>query len=115
MTEKPYDSWVCDLYKSFGFNGDQLASFYKSNSKWEQGEELPLIDLTEENQSKAETSIKEILSNEITELIYVYDFLILWTFYVQIIEEVKSLDGHEYPNLIFSHGNISKPPPKKNL
>ena len=99
------------IYKSFGFDGNQLASFYKSNSKWEQGDELPLIDLVEENSSKAKKSIREILSNETKELIYVYDFLMLWTFYIQIIEEVKLLDSENYPNLIFSHGDVPKSTP----
>ena len=45
------------INKSFGFDGKELASFYKSNSKWEQGEEFPLTDLNEEHQSKAQMLI----------------------------------------------------------
>ena len=96
------------ILKSFGFDGSELASFYRSNSNWEQGTELPLINLNEENESKADVSLKEILSNKSKELIYIYDFLILWTIYIQLIEEAKIFESQQYPNLIFSHGNISK-------
>ena len=71
------------IFKSFGFDGTELASFYKSNSKWEQGSELPLMNLNSENESKADISIKEIISNDLKELIYIYDFLLLWTIYIK--------------------------------
>ncbi len=113
------NSSLSDLHnfinKSFGFDGSELASFYKSNSKWEQGEELPLTDLNEENQSKAEILITEIISNDSKQLIYVYDFLKLWTFYIQIIEEAQIIDNQNYPKLIFSHGNIPESRLKNDL
>ena len=43
--------------------------------KIEQGEELPLIDLNEENQSLAKISINEILTNSLKQLIYFMIFL----------------------------------------
>ncbi|MEE3034918.1 MAG: hypothetical protein VX325_03630 [Bacteroidota bacterium] len=103
------------IFKSFGFDGTELASFYKSNSKWEQGSELPLMNLNSENESKADISIKEIISNDLKELIYIYDFLLLWTIYIKIIEETKILEGQEYPNLFFSHGNVPKLKSNKEL
>ena len=103
------------INKSFGFNGTELACFYKSNSKWEQGEELPLIDLNEENQSLAKISINEILTNSLKQLIYVYDFFKLWTFYIQVVEEVEIVENQNYPRLIFSHGKISESKLKSDL
>ncbi len=96
------------INKSFGFNGTELACFYKSNSKWEQGEELPLIDLNEGNQSLANILINEILTDSLKQLIYVYDFFKLWTFYIQVVEEVEIVENQNYPRLIFSHGKISE-------
>ena len=31
------------ILKSFGFAGKEMASFYLSNSKWDQGDEIPVI------------------------------------------------------------------------
>ena len=103
------------INKSFGFNGTELACFYKSNSKWEQGEELPLIDLNEENQSLAKVLINEILTDSLKQLIYVYDFFKLWTFYIQVVEEVEIVENQNYPRLIFSHGKISESKLKSDL
>ncbi len=103
------------INKSFGFNGTELACFYKSNSKWEQGEELPLIDLDEENQSLAKILINEILTDSLKQLIYVYDFFKLWTFYIQVVEEVEIVENQNYPRLIFSHGKISESKLKSDL
>ena len=103
------------INKSFGFSGTELACFYKSNSKWEQGEELPLIDLNEENQSLAKILINEILTDSLKQLIYVYDFFKLWTFYIQVVEEVEIVENQNYPRLIFSHGKISKSKLKSDL
>ena len=103
------------INKSFGFNGTELACFYKSNSKWEQGEELPLIDLNEENQSLAKILINEILTDSLKQLIYVYDFFKLWTFYIQVVEEVEIVKNQNYPRLIFSHGKISESKLKSDL
>jgi len=103
------------INKSFGFNGTELACFYKSNSKWEQGEELPLIDLNEGNQSLANILINEILTDSLKQLIYVYDFFKLWTFYIQVVEEVEIVENQNYPKLIFSHGKISESKLKSDL
>ena len=103
------------INKSFGFNGTELACFYKSNLKWEQGEELPLIDLNEENQSLANILINEILTDSLKQLIYVYDFFKLWTFYIQVVEEVEIVKNQNYPRLIFSHGKISESKLKSDL
>ena len=91
------------INKSFGFDGS------------EQGEEFPLTDLNEEHQSKAQMLISEIVSNDLKQLIYVYDFLRLWTFYIQVIEEAQIIDTQNYPKLIFSHGNIPESRLNKEL
>ena len=31
---------------AFGFEGDQMASFYMSNEEWEKGEEIGLMDMS---------------------------------------------------------------------
>ena len=31
----------------FGFNGQQMASFYRTDDEWSQGEEIPLISMDE--------------------------------------------------------------------
>ena len=103
------------ITQSFGFNGTEMASFYISNDTWEQGEEISLFDLSENNSSRLmlETSLDSILNETQTKLIYVYDFLSMWTFYVELAEIVNENEGHDYPNLMFVQGQVPDNAPEK--
>ena len=101
--------------QSFGFAGNEMASFYRSDENWAQGEELPLVDMGVGEKPLNERPLNKILSENENRLIYVYDFLNLWTFFVELIEtaEIDHLKG--YPSLIFSHGEVPETPPAKNF
>jgi hypothetical protein len=50
-----------------------------------------------------------------TKIIYVYDFINMWTFLVELaaIEEPES--GETYPALLFSHGELPNAAPEKEF
>ena len=52
----------------------------------------------------ADYPLNDILDRENNKIIYVYDFLNMWTFFVELaaIEEPES--GISYPDLLFAHG-----------
>ena len=102
--------------QSFGFDGAEMASFYISNDSWEQGEEISLFDLSEGNtptRSMAGTTISDVVHEMQTKLIYVYDFLSMWTFFVELAEIFDEAEGLDYPNLMFVHGQIPGDAPEK--
>ncbi|MGB1308649.1 MAG: IS1096 element passenger TnpR family protein [Oceanihabitans sp.] len=106
------------ITQSFGFNGLEMASFYISNDIWEQGEEISMFDVSEGNQSirlMNETILNDVVHEVQTKLIYVYDFLSMWTFYVELAEIVDEAEGTDYPNLMFVHGQIPDEAPVKNF
>jgi hypothetical protein len=105
------------ITQSFGFDGTEMASFYVCDNKWNQGQEISLFDLSEDASAKLmnETTINSIVYEMQTKLIYVYDFLNLWTFYVELAEIVEETNGTGYPNLIFSKGQIPDVAPEKNF
>ncbi|MEH6407727.1 MAG: hypothetical protein V7767_10620 [Leeuwenhoekiella sp.] len=97
------------ITQSFGFDGLEMASFYTSDDEWRQDEEIALFDMGEsENPVRVmrETRIDEIVSKVQTRLIYVYDFLSLWTFFIELADIVEPVDGILYPNLMYVHGQI---------
>jgi len=97
------------IIQSFGFDGREMASFYKSNEEWEEGEEISLFDVGEvpgQIRVMNETLIEDVVSKDETKLIYVYDFLIMWTFMVELADIVDYEEGQSYPNVMFSHGEI---------
>lgn len=106
------------ITQAFGFDGTEMASFYVSDGEWNQGEEIVLFDMSEGNNSVRmmnETIIKDIVSEKNTKLIYVYDFLSMWTFYVELAEIIEPTESTDYPNLLFSHGVLPESPPEKNF
>ena len=100
--------------QSFGFAGNEMASFYRSDENWAQGE-LPLVDMGVGEKPLNERPLNKILSENENRLIYVYDFLNLWTFFVELIETAEKDHLKGYPSLIFSHGEVPETPPAKNF
>lgn len=101
--------------QSFGFAGNEMASFYRSDENWIQGEELPLVDMGVGEEALNEKPLNNILSENENRLIYVYDFLNLWTFFVELMETAEKDHLKSYPSLIFSHGEVPETPPDKDF
>jgi len=106
------------ITQSFGFDGNEMASFYLSDDEWNQGEEISLFDLSEgspPSRLMSETPINSEIHEAQTKLIYVYDFFNMWTFFVELAEIAEETEGHDYPNLMFVHGQIPDQAPIKNF
>ena len=97
------------IIQAYGFEGQEMASFYTSNDMWEQKEEIVLFDMGEKeslNRVMSETILENVVSERETKLIYIYDFLTMWTFLVELAEIAEPEHGMIYPNLMFAHGEI---------
>ncbi len=106
------------ITQSFGFDGTEMASFYLSDDQWNQGEEISLFDMSEGINSVRlmnEANLEDIVDDTRTKLIYVYDFLSMWTFLVELAEIVEETDSVDYPNLMFVHGQIPSDAPEKTF
>ena len=104
------------ITQSFGFDGLEMASFYVSNDQWDQGEEISMFDVSEGPdaiRTMNETALNEVVNADKTKLIYIYDFLSMWTFLVELAEISEEADGTDYPNLMFVHGQIPESAPEK--
>ena len=86
------------LLESFGFENTEMASFYMSNDDWEKVEEITLMDMGKpEGQEEVEDALPtpmmsnsflyEYMNGPATKVIYVFDFLLMWCFYIELIEE----------------------------
>ncbi|MCH1539238.1 MAG: plasmid pRiA4b ORF-3 family protein [Flavobacteriaceae bacterium] len=103
------------IAQAFGFAGSEMASFYRTNEAWEQGEEIPLLDMDEGIVPMGQEQIDSIFTAENHHLIYVYDFLALWTFFVELIEVGEPELTTLYPNLIFAQGEVPEEVPQKDF
>jgi hypothetical protein len=94
------------IIKAFDFKGDQMASFYLSNEDWDKGEEIVQFDMGDDEavRNMERTLLSELLKKKNQKVLYVYDFLRFWIFYIELIK-IDALDENEnYPLLINSIG-----------
>jgi hypothetical protein len=104
------------IAKSFGFKGQEMASFYRTDDDWEQGEEIPLFEMSEDGSSSSMSTCitSDILKKEGDKLIYVYDFFSMWTFFVELAEITESSDEN-LPMIALSFGNVPEEAPEKKF
>lgn len=104
-----HDLHAC-IIDAFEWENNQMASFYESNDEWDKGDEIPLMDIAEEfGPNKKRTMEEVILSDVIKEpgqkMLYVFDFMLMWCFYIDIISIDSGKEGMEYPMLMVSVGD----------
>jgi len=106
------------IVNAFGFDGMEVASFYTCDDQWNQEEEIPMFDSGDvpgEMKIMSDYPLNQLLGADQTKIIYVYDFINMWTFLVELaaIEEAES--GETYPALLFSHGELPNSAPEKEF
>lgn len=104
------------ITQCFGFDGTEMASFYLSDNEWNQGEEISLFDMSDglnDVRLMNETNLSDTVHEAQTKLIYVYDFMNMWTFFVELAEIVEVAEGVDYPNLMYVQGQVPTEAPDK--
>ena len=117
---------------AFGWDGDEMASFYRSNESWDRGEEIPLMAMPDgfeeaeesmdfedmdlsagsgptETPSMESKRVGHLLSKVNDRAVYVYDFLRMWCFYVELIEVLEPEGNASYPRLVGEFGVAPAP------
>ncbi len=105
------------ITNAFGFDGSEMASFYTTDDNWNQGEEIPLFDMSEAGDALTMQHIllAEIIDSEKSKLIYVYDFFSMWSFYIELVDILDGINESELPALVFSLGNVPDEAPEKEF
>lgn len=106
------------IKKAFELEGEEMASFYLSNQEWFQGSEIPLEDMSDEGdvETMQEVTVKQVIPAKGGRMIYVYDFLALWTFYCEVVEvDVISVNEDKLPAVVFSYGKRPDEAPEKDM
>ncbi|NVO02337.1 MAG: hypothetical protein HXX09_06500 [Bacteroidetes bacterium] len=113
------------ILKVVNFDGKELASFYKSDSQWRPQTEISLVDMTDDTPSfddeegevkkapiflMSKSILKDFIDDPHQKIIYVYDFLNLYTFYLELLKILPAEDKVVYPRCVKSQGEL----PAKN-
>ena len=96
------------IIAAFGFEGDQMASFYMSNEEWDKGEEIGLMDMSFDDNNGPASMKKTLVDDKVNmshqKILYVYDFLKMWIFYIELIDEGVENEDDGYPYVKLSFG-----------
>lgn len=106
------------VVNAFGFDGSEMAAFYTCDEDWTQDEEIPLFDTGDvpgEMRIMNDFTLEDILHQDQTKIIYVYDFFNMWTFFVELGAIEEKEEGESYPALLFSHGQLPSQAPEMNF
>jgi hypothetical protein len=116
------------LVESAGFQSQEIASFYICDSKWNKLQEICLCDMaipeeeTDDDDdgdeprekkkrlpivSMSETKLSQVINDPHQRIIYVYDFLRMHTFYIELFKILPAENGKKYPAVIRSAGKIA--------
>jgi len=97
------------LLDAFDFEEGEMASFYMSNETWEKGLEIPLMDMRigegASANSMSNTTLGEMVTNPADKVLYVFDFLRMWIFYIELIEVKKDMPSTIYPRVALVYGD----------
>ncbi len=93
------------ILDAFDLSNSEPASFYISNNQWEKLEEIPIVAFDETQQRQmSETAISDVLQEHNDKLIYIYDFLNEWYFFIELVDILPYNQTAAYPLLIDTFG-----------
>ena len=104
------------IVQNFGLSIGEMAAFYRTNDDWDQGEEIPLYDMSDAGASNEmkDHLLSDVFKNEEDKLLYVYDFLNMWTFFIELYK-IEVPKNCETPILVFSTGQLPEKAPEKQF
>ncbi|MCD4736031.1 MAG: plasmid pRiA4b ORF-3 family protein [Bacteroidales bacterium] len=115
LSDKTFEDFHNAMKKYLSLDGNELASFHICDRKWNKKKEFTLIDMKKENPENMEKSgdvaimgdisLKDVISEPNQRLIYEYDFLNMFTFFIELQKVTQGKNGVEYPNCVFEKGN----------
>jgi hypothetical protein len=107
-TESNFDSLHRAVLDAFDFEQGEMASFYLSDEEWSKGLEISLMDMggvDEDSLSMSTTILSDMVMKPGDKILYVYDFMRMWIFYIELMEVKKDKPSTIYPRVALAFGD----------
>lgn len=109
LSNQTFEELHLIIQNAFEFDNSQMASFFMSNDAWDKGEEIGLLDMGDSSvKLMKDVVLSEKLDAAGQKVIYVFDFLLMWCFYVELIKIDKMKPELMYPNVVHAFGKSPK-------
>lgn len=107
-TESNFDALHKAVLDAFDFEQGEMASFYLSDEEWSKGLEISLMDMggvDEDSLSMTTTILSDMVMKPGDKILYVYDFMRMWIFYIELMEVKKDKPSTIYPRVALAFGD----------
>ena len=85
-SEATFEDFHNSIVQAFALDSGEMASFYKSDEQWTQGEDISLFAVDEKAFLMSDWTIEQMCVEVGSKMLYIFDFLNMWTFYVEVME-----------------------------
>lgn len=108
--DQTFEEFHNHIQSAFNFDNSQMASFYESDDTWEHGDEISLMDMQMGDDKKdirlmSTTPLSDVVKQPGQKILYVFDFLLMWTFFVEVVSFDEVEEGTPYPRTTLSYGD----------
>ena len=101
------------IIECFDLQNNELASFYITDQELKVIEEIPLFSFEENNNRTMEnTKLESIFNSKNNKLIYVYDYMLMWRFLIELTSNIGEIKEKK---CISSIGVMPKDAPEVNF
>ena len=100
------------LIECFDLNKNELASFYTTNNELEIIDEIPLISFKDRSSNMQNTKLEVVLDEHSNNLIYVYDYMKMWRFLIELKSKEEDFD---FKKCLSKIGKMPKEAPEINF
>jgi hypothetical protein len=100
------------LIECFDLNKNELASFYTTNNELEIIDEIPLISFEDRSTNMQNTKLEVVLDEHNNNLIYVYDYMKMWRFLIELKSKEEDFD---FKKCLSKIGKMPKEAPEINF
>ena len=100
------------LIECFDLNKNELASFYTTNNELEINDEIPLISFEDRSSNMQNTKLEVVLGEHNNNLIYVYDYMKMWRFLIELKSKEEDFD---FKKCLSKIGEMPKEAPEINF
>ncbi|MDP9956117.1 IS1096 element passenger TnpR family protein [Epilithonimonas hungarica] len=104
------------IKSAFNLPGEELSSFYFSDDEWNEGNAIPLEDMSDDGDGEIMSDIylPEGFPTVGSKMRFQYGFIELWEFFCELLEIVDEKTAVNYPLTVYRFGNVPLKAPSKN-
>lgn len=100
------------ILQAFQLREGELGAFYQTGPNWEMGEEIPLVNMNSKDDCMRDFTVGDFFHQPGDRLLYIYDFLSMWTFFCELKEYSGRFEASEKKVVSQSGTRPQEAPPK---